>query len=215
VGKTLSSVECKIAAEDGEIIARGPNIMKGYFNKPTATREAIDEEGWFHTGDIGHFDSEGYLVITDRKKELLVLSNGKKVAPQPIENSLKASSFIEQAMVLGDNQKFVGALLVPAFDAVKRWATGEGLTLPAPTEWDAQEKLHSLFAAAVEEVNKALAQFEKIKQFSILPREFTQDHNELTPTLKFKRKVILEHFKEQVDKIYSSHVPEDAKKEAH
>ncbi len=216
VGKPIDGVECKIA-DDGEIIARGPNIMQGYFNKPEATREAIDGEGWFHTGDIGMFDSEGYLVITDRKKELLVLSNGKKVAPQPIENSLKASNYIEQAMILGDNRQFVGALLVPAFDAVKRWAAAEGgVTLGEPSTWDQNDKVRQLLTAEVEKVNKGLAQYEKVKQFAILDREFSQDKNELTPTLKFKRKIILEHYKDTVERIYSAAPPEDGgKKESH
>ncbi|MHB2019124.1 MAG: AMP-dependent synthetase/ligase [Candidatus Xenobia bacterium] len=203
VGQPIGGVEVKIA-EDGEIICRGPNVMQGYFNKPQQTREAIDPDGWFHTGDIGMFDSDGYLVITDRKKELLVLSNGKKVAPQPIEGELKKSSFIEQAMVLGDDRNFVGALIVPAFEALKRWAQSEDLGTLEREQLLAHPKVKQLYESEIEKVNKNLAQFEKIKQFVLLPEEFSQDKNELTPTLKFKRKVILEHYKTQVDQLYAA-----------
>jgi long-chain acyl-CoA synthetase len=201
VGNIVDGVECKIA-EDGEIVCRGPNVMKGYFNKQKETAEAIDPEGWFHTGDIGKLE-EGYLVITDRKKELLVLSNGKKTAPQPVENELKASPYVEQAVLLGDNRNFVAALLVPSTDAVKRWATQHGIPLPAREEWKNHEGIRRLLSEAVDKVNANLAHFEQIKQFAMLDRELTQDQDELTPTLKLKRRAVNEHFADVIDKLYA------------
>jgi long-chain acyl-CoA synthetase len=209
VGKPIDGVDCRIA-DDGEIICRGPNVMQGYYNKPAETREAIDEEGWFHTGDIGHFDEEGYLVITDRKKELLVLSNGKKVPPQPHENHLKASLYIEQAMLLGDNRQYVAALIVPAAAAIQQWATASGVTLPPQSAWNTHDGVRKLIQADVDKLNATLARYEQVKNFAILEREFTQDHDEMTPTLKLKRKLIKEHFMDTITRIYETPDPNPA-----
>lgn len=201
VGKPIPHVEIKIA-EDGEIIARGPNIMRGYFNKPEDTRAVIDSDGWFHTGDIGHLDKDNYLFITDRKKEILVMSNGKNVAPQPIENLLKSSPYIEQAMIIGDNRNFISALVVPSFTQVENWAKGQGIAAKGPALAN-EPKVLDFLTKHVEELCKDLSQYEKVKKIALVDREFSQDLGELTPTLKFKRRVILDRFKDKVEAIYA------------
>ncbi len=188
VGPLLPGVEAKIA-QDGEILTRSPSVMKGYFNHPEATAEAIDTEGWFHTGDIGEFDKDGYLRITDRKKDLLVLANGKNVAPQPIEALLKSSPLIEEAVVLGDGQSVVTALIVPNLAAVK------GLTGEDGTESDAVKKA---IKVEVDRLCKVLADYERVRRFALLDRGFSIESGELTPTLKVKRKVVKEKYAAQI-----------------
>jgi long-chain acyl-CoA synthetase len=185
---------------DGEICVKGPNIMKGYFNKPEATAEVFDAQGWFHTGDIGYVDSDGFLFITDRKKELIKTAGGKYVAPQPIENNLKVHPLVEQAVVIGDRRKYCVALLVPSFEGL------EGvLGRPLPTdlgELNNDPQVRSLFQAAVDEVNKDLGSWEQIKRFHLLPAELTQETGELTPSLKVKRRVVDEKYKSFIDAMY-------------
>ena len=202
VGKPMPGIEVKIA-EDGEIICRGENVMKGYFNLDEATKEAIDADGWFHTGDIGMFDPDGYLKITDRKKEILVMSNGKNVAPSPIENALITSPYIAQAIVIGDNRNFISALLVPNFEGLERWAKVEGLA-GNRAELAKNPRTKALLQAEVEKATVDFAKFEKIKEFIVLPEELSQDKGELTPTLKYKRRVILEHHKDAIEAVYAA-----------
>lgn len=201
VGKTIGYVEVKIA-EDGEILSRGPHIMAGYFNKPEATSEVIDDEGWFHTGDIGEMDSEGYLRITDRKKELLVLSNGKNVAPSPIEQAIKESPYIEQAIVIGDNKNFVSALIVPSYEGIKSWCSSQGLTSD-PAGLAADPKVYELLTQETVKACQRFSHYEQVKKIAVLPRELSQEAGELTPTLKVKRRVVNKHFKKEIDGIYS------------
>lgn len=202
VGTAIRDVEVKIAG-DGEILSRGPHIMLGYFNKPGATKEAIDAERWFHTGDIGELDREGYLRITDRKKELLVLSNGKNVAPSPIEQSIKESPFIEQAVVIGDNRNFVSALVVPSYEGMKAWCQSHG----APTEPAAMADDPQVVKLLMEETVRAcerFSHFEQVKKIAVLPRELSQQQGELTPTLKVKRRAVDSNFKDRIEAIYAT-----------
>lgn len=201
VGKPLKYNEVKIA-DDGEILAKGPNIMRGYFNRPEATAECIDADGWFHTGDIGRFDEDGYLVITDRKKELLVMSNGKNVAPQPIEQRLKESPWIEQAVLIGDNRNFISAVVVPTFDRLDPWAKEQGL--PSSREELAKHpRVYELIFGEVEKACREMSNYEKVKKIAILPAELSQDTGELTPTLKVKRRVVTEKYAQEIEGMYS------------
>jgi long-chain acyl-CoA synthetase len=209
VGKALPNVELRIAA-DGEILARGPNLMTGYYNKAAATAEAI-KDGWFHTGDIGTLDAEGYLRITDRKKDLLVTSGGKKIAPQPIENVLKQSPLIAEAVVLGDRQKYAAALIVPDFAALERRLRDLGRPPSSHASPAASERaelveradVRALYQEIVDGLNRELSQFERIKRIAILPREFSIDSGELTPSLKVKRKVVEEKYAAVIQGLYA------------
>ncbi len=202
VGKPMPDVEIKIV-EDGEILARGPNIMKGYFGNPEATAEVLDADLWFKTGDIGHLDDEGYLVITDRKKELIVNAYGKNIAPAPIENALKANRFVSQAMVVGDKRQFLSALLVPDFEAFATWATAEKIG-GSVAEQLAHGKSRALFQAEVDIVNAQLARYEQLRNFEVVPNDFTLEGGELTPTLKIKRRVVQQKYKDLLDKLYAA-----------
>ncbi len=200
VGKTIKAVELRIA-EDKEILSRGPHIMLGYFNKFEATQTAIDEEGWFYTGDIGQIDNQGYLSITDRKKELLVLSNGKNVAPTPIEQSIKESPYIEQVVLIGDNRNFVSALVVPSYERIAPWCAANGVELNPETMADDPRLLEFLTEIAVEAC-MSYSPYERVKKISILPRELNQEAGELTPTLKIKRRVVDKNFEDRIEAIY-------------
>jgi long-chain acyl-CoA synthetase len=202
VGHVVPGVEVSIAG-DGEILARGPNIMKGYWNLPKETAEAVDAEGWFHTGDIGEIDAEGFLHITDRKKELIVNAYGKNVAPAPIENDLKSSPFIGQAVVLGDRRKFLAALLVPEFDHLKGWARKNDIATGDIAALLANAKVRDLYKQEVAKVNAHLPGFEKIVAWDLLPQEFTLETGELTPTQKVKRRVINEKYGAVIDRLYT------------
>lgn len=202
VGKVIKDVTVKIA-EDGEICVKGPNVMLGYYNNPAATAEVIID-GWFHTGDIGELDKDGFLKITDRKKQLFKTSGGKYIAPTLIENKLHESPYIEQAMVIGEYQKFASALIVPAFAKLKEWCAENGVTFNSPAEVIKNEKVKQLIVAEVEKVNKNLAQYEKIKQPELLAAEWTVEGRQLTPKMSYRRKVIIEENKSLIDKIYSS-----------
>jgi len=202
VGNPMARIEVKIA-EDGEILSRGPNVMQGYFGKPQATAEAIDSEGWFHTGDIGHLDDGGFLVITDRKKELIVNAYGKNIAPAPIENALKASRWISQAVVIGDRRQYLAALIVPDFEVLAGWAAAE--RIPGTIEEQLQNpRLRALLQAEVEAVNEHLARYEQIRVWELVPTEFTLEGGELTPTLKVKRRVINTKYKTILDRLYAA-----------
>ncbi len=201
VGPAIPGVELKIA-EDGEILARGPNIMKGYFNMPEATAETIDGEGWFHTGDIGEIDEDGFLRITDRKKELIVNAYGKNVAPAPIENALKSSRYIGEAVVVGDRRKLLAALLVPDFEALAGWAAREGVEVGGHAEFLKQDRVRQLIATEIDAVNKKLARYQQIRIWELLPDEFTIETGELTPTQKIKRRVINQKYGDIIERLY-------------
>jgi long-chain acyl-CoA synthetase len=200
VGRAIPGVELRIA-EDGEILARGPNVMRGYFNKPEATA-AVLSDGWFHTGDIGRIDAEGYLTITDRKKDLLVTSGGKKIAPQPIEAVLKRSPLIGEAVVLGDRRKYAAALIVPEYAALERRLKDLGRPGGTREELSTRPDVLALYQEIVDALNRELSQFERIKRIALVPHEFTVESGELTPTLKVKRKVVEQRWKDQIEALY-------------
>jgi len=202
VGRPIPGVTVKIA-EDGEILTRGPHVMRGYYNKPEATREALDPDGWFHTGDIGELDAEGYLRITDRKKDLIVTAGGKKVAPQPIEGLLKLNKFISNAVLLGDRRKFPIALLVPNFDRLETWAHEAGLTWTTREELVALPQVETQLAAEAKKNLRDLAQFEVPKRFLVLARDFSIEGGELTPKLSVKRKVVEHNYADRIDALYA------------
>lgn len=201
-GPTIPGVEVKIAA-DGEILAKGPNIMKGYYKKPDATAEVIDADGWFHTGDIGELVEGRYLKITDRKKEIFKTAGGKYVAPQIIENKLKESKFIEQIMVVGENKKFPSALIIPSFVYLKDWCAIKGINYISNEQIIKEEVVINRIQKEVDALNANFGQWEQIKKFVLLPREFTIDEGELTPKLSMKRKAIMEKYNDKIELMYS------------
>ena len=209
VGAQVPGIEVQIA-EDGEILTRGPHVMKGYFNNETATAEVIDEDGWFYTGDIGIIDEDGFVKITDRKKNIIVLSNGKNVAPQPIESKLVQSPFISQILLVGNERKNLAALIVPNFDALKAWAsdsdTEGGIdTVDLPTLLETRE-VQQYIQSEIRSRLTDFADFEQVRRFTLLEKEFSQEADEMTPTLKLKRNVIIERYNDVIKGMY----PEDA-----
>jgi len=194
VGPPLSTVEIKLA-DDGEILIRGSSVMDGYYRLPEETAQALDSEGWFQTGDIGKFDGDS-LMITDRKKDILVLGNGKNVAPQPIENKLREQLHIAEAVLFGDSMDYVCALIVPDFDRLKSYAAQHGLGATDPVDLVGLEAIRGLIKSEVQSVNKGLADFEKVKRFELLNHSFSVDSGELTPSLKVRRKVVREKFQD-------------------
>jgi long-chain acyl-CoA synthetase len=207
VGTLIDHVEVNLA-EDGEILCKGPNVMMGYYKRPDLTAETIID-GWFHTGDIGvivdnaQHPANKFLKITDRKKEIFKTSGGKYVAPQPIENKMKESKWIEQMMVTGADQKFTGALIIPSFPALKEWCAENGIEFTSNEKMIKNEKVLSLIKDTVERYNQNFNQVEQIKKFELLPKEWSVDGGELTPTLKLKRKVILEKYRDAIERIYA------------
>jgi long-chain acyl-CoA synthetase len=206
VGRPIPGVEVKIA-EDGEILTRGPHVMQGYYKKPEATAEALEPEGWFHTGDIGIVDGDGFLVITDRKKDLLVTSGGKKIAPQPIENRLKTNKFFAEIVMIGNKRNYACALIVPNFDTLEKWAKATGLAYTDREELARKPEVAAHYKDLVTALTLDLAPFEKIKKVAVLPREFTLEAGELTPTLKVKRRVVEQNHKELIDALYGGGEP--------
>lgn len=202
VGRPISNVDVRIA-EDGEVEVRGPGVMRGYYNREDANRRAFTEDGWFRTGDVGHLDAEGYLVITDRKKELFKTSGGKYIAPAHIEQILRASAFISQAVLIGDHRKYPAALIVPDFAMLTSYARHKELDCVTPAEMCRNERIHNLISRQIDTVTERLAQFEKVKRFALLERELTVESGELTPTLKIKRRVIDERYRDVIEKLYS------------
>jgi long-chain acyl-CoA synthetase len=215
-GFPLSNVELKLAP-DGELLVRGPSVFAGYWQKPDATAgvpgdrssslgwnaECFDEEGWFRTGDIAHIDADGFLFITDRKKELLKTSGGKLVAPQPIENKLKNNILVAQAALVGDKHKFISALIAPNFIALEAWARQNGIPAASRAELVADSRVVALYNEIVREVNSTLAKFETLKRFSLVPDEWTQESGELTPSMKLKRRVISVQYAAAIDALYA------------
>jgi long-chain acyl-CoA synthetase len=201
VGPLIKNVEVKLA-EDGEICCRGDNVMLGYYKRPDLTSECIDKDGWFHTGDIGIWVENRFLKITDRKKEIFKTSGGKYVAPQPIENKMKESAFIEQMMVVGAERKFAGALIVPAMAHLNEWCVKNGIGNGDTKEMIRNPRVIELYKGIVEDYNKLFNHVEQVKKFELIPNEWNIDGGELTPTLKLKRKVIMEKYRDAIERIY-------------
>jgi long-chain acyl-CoA synthetase len=215
VGRTVQDVQIKIdtsewvpakprPAPEGEICYKGPNVFQGYWKNDQATKECFDADGWFHTGDIGYVDKDGFLFITDRKKEIIVMSNGKKVPPQAIENDLKIQPHIAQAMVVGDDRNYIAALLVPNWETLEKFCLENGIAREDRARLVADQRVVSLFEREVEAVNAKLSRYEQIKKFWILPSEWTVESGELTPSLKLKRRIILDKQKDGMRQLYPS-----------
>jgi long-chain acyl-CoA synthetase len=202
VGRGIPHVELRIA-DDGEILVKGPCVMQGYYHKPEETKQVLTPDGWFSTGDIGKLDSDGYLIITDRKKELLKTAGGKFVAPAPIENLLKTSRFISNAIVLGDKRKFVAALVVPDFGAIAAEAQKAGRELATPAQIASDPWVRELLSTEIERLTSSLAQYEKPKRFAVLDQDFSYAAGELTYTLKLKRRVIEQHYEDVIARLYA------------
>ena len=200
VGKPIPGIELKLAS-DGEILARGPNVMKGYYKKEAETREAI-EDGWFKTGDIGYLDEEGFLVITDRKKDLIVTSGGKNVAPQPIENLLKTNSYISNAVVLGDRKRFISALIVPNFEKLEEYAKVNSISYRERIDLVRDKRIVSFLKSEVDRATPNLASYERVKKISLLDRDFEIERGEMTPTLKVKRNHVEEKYRDLIEAMY-------------
>jgi len=201
VGPTIEGVEVKIA-EDGEILSRGPHIMKGYFNKPEMTAEVIDADGWFHTGDIGEMEEGRFLKITDRKKEIFKTSGGKYIAPQQMENKFKECKYIEQVMIVGEGEKFPAALIVPAFDELKKWADFKNISYNGNSDLVTHKEVLDKFEKEIEVLNQNFAQYEKVKKFHLTNSGWTIDSGELTAKLSLKRKVIIQKYKDVIAGFY-------------
>ncbi len=200
VGPPLDRVELRIA-DDGEVLARGPNVMMGYYRNPEATAECI-RAGWFHTGDIGRIDGDGYLTITDRKKEILVTAGGKNVAPQPIEALLKRDPLVAEAMLVGDRRPYVSAVLVPDAPTLEQRVAAAGIAPGGLDDLVGRDDVRALFQPIVDQANAELASFEQVKRFALLPAQFSIDTGELTPTLKLKRRVVMERWEDVIEGIY-------------
>ena len=202
VGKMLTHTEAKIA-DDGEILLRGPNIMKGYWNDDTATREAIDEDGWLYTGDIGKFTEKGNLKITDRKKYLLVTSSGKNIAPQPIEQLLCQSQYVDQCFILGDNREFCTALITPDFEQLKKLADTFGINYENESELISNEKLVKTIKNDIDRLQQDLAKYERVRKFSLLSKPFSIENGELTPKLSVKRHIVERNYSLMIEEMYN------------
>jgi long-chain acyl-CoA synthetase len=203
VGKPMPGVEIKIA-EDGEILAKGPNIMKGYYNDPSATSDVIDKDGWFHTGDVGMFDPQGHLMITDRKKHLFVSSGGKNIAPQPIESLFLQSKFIDQFVLVGDGRMFLSALIVPEFDILKSYAQNAGISFTVDSDLTRTEDIRKLYEKEIQRIQKDLPTYERVRRFELLPEQLTVERGEITPTLKVKRKDVEKKYATLIEKMYEN-----------
>ena len=203
VGKPIPTCEQKIA-QDGEILVRGPMVMLGYHHDEKATQKVISKEGWLATGDIGFIDEEGFLYITDRKKEIIITSGGKSIAPQPIETLFKPNPHIEHICVIGDGQRFIAALITLNDAAVKRWAEDNNISFENNTAMAHHSEVKALIQKGVEEVNQGLGTFEQIKKFEILEDPFSETTGELTPSQKMKRRIITEKYHDLIEHIYHS-----------
>jgi long-chain acyl-CoA synthetase len=205
VGKPLANVECHIA-DDGELLVRGPSIFKGYWNSPQESAKAF-EHGWFCTGDIGNIDTEGFLSITDRKKDLIKTSGGKFIAPQPIESKLKMSPLIAHPIVIGNGRKFASVIICPNFPALEQWAAEQGITFKSRDDLVSNAQVIAAYDSVVTGVNSELAHFETLKKFLVVPDDFTVAAGEVTPTLKLRRRTIEQKYKSQIDALYSGPAP--------
>ena len=212
VGRPLCNIEVRIAA-DGELLVRGPSVFKGYWNMPAETTAAFDGD-WFKTGDIGNLDADGYLSITDRKKDLIKTSGGKFIAPQPIENSLKSNRFIGEAAILGDRRRFPAVVIVPAFSALEDWAQQNGIAFQSRQELTAHPEVQALYENIVEQVNRNLARFERLKKVLVIPEELSIENGTLTPTLKLRRRNVEARYKNQIEQLYAEATPADTAQSA-
>jgi long-chain acyl-CoA synthetase len=201
VGKPLPNVECRIA-QDGELLVRGPSIFQGYWKK-SADEATIDKEGWFATGDIGRIDDDGFLYITDRKKELLKTSGGKLIAPQPIENKLKASVLVGNCALVGDRHKFASAIIQPNFAALEPWAKEHNIPADGRAKLVEDPKVRAEFQAIVDKVNETLANYETIKRFRLVSDEWAVDSGELTPSMKLRRRIITQKYAREIAEFYA------------
>ncbi|MCW5961760.1 MAG: long-chain fatty acid--CoA ligase [Pyrinomonadaceae bacterium] len=201
VGKPIRNVQIR-TADDGEIEVFGPNVMVGYFNKPEATREVFTNDGWLKTGDIGTIDDDGFLTITDRKKELFKTSGGKYIAPSPIEQLIKGSRYVNQVVLVGNERKFPAALIVPSFEDLEHFARSVDLKIESPAEFCSHPKILELFEAEIEKACERLSRYEKVKKIALIPEELTVEGGEMTPTLKIKRRVVNEKYSGVIDRIY-------------
>jgi long-chain acyl-CoA synthetase len=208
VGRALPGTEVRIA-EDGELLIRSETIFQGYYKDPEATAEVLGPDGWLKTGDIGEIDADGFITITDRKKDLIVTAGGKNVAPQNLENDLKTSKYVSQALVVGDRQPYIAALITLDPESVPAWAAERGLTTDLASLSQSDE-VRELIQGVVDGANAERSRYEQIKRFTILPRDFTMDDDELTPTLKLKRRVVADHFAAQLDELYAGETLNEA-----
>ncbi len=202
VGQTMPNLECRIA-EDGELLVRGPSIFKGYWNKPEATAAVFTDDGFFCTGDVGNIDSDGYLSITDRKRELLKTTGGKFVAPQPIENRLKVSSLIGFVALQGDRRKFISGIIAPNFPALEEWAQGQGIDTKARAALVRDPRVVARYQQEIDRVNHDLSPWEKVKRFRLVPDEWTPEAGHLTPSLKLKRRIIVDRYRDLIEDVYA------------
>lgn len=201
VGTTLPNVQVKIG-ENNEILVKGPTVMRGYYGRPEENEKAFTPDGWFRTGDAGLFDGEGALILTERLKDLFKTSNGKYIAPQAIESRLGEDRYIEQVAVIGDQRKYVTAIIIPAFDALKEYAHTKHIPFNSIEDLVENSEIRRFIAERIERLQKGLAGFEKIKRFTLLPREFTIENGELTNTLKIKRPAISALYADQIEAMY-------------
>ena len=201
VGTPMPGVEARIA-DDGEVLIRGPLVMGGYYKDPERTAEALDPDGWLHTGDVGVLDEDGYLRITDRKKELIITSGGKNISPALIEYHLQRHPLIGQACAIGDRRNYVTALLVLDAEAVRGWAAEQGITLADIADAARSPQVLAEVERAVTEANSHLARVEQVRRYAVLPREWTSDSGELTPTLKKRRRIITERYADEIEQLY-------------
>jgi long-chain acyl-CoA synthetase len=202
VGKPVPGVSVRIS-DDGEVLLKGPNVFDGYWRNEEATKEVIDDDGWFHSGDIGELDSDGFLFITGRKKELIVTAGGKNVAPNVLEDRLRSHALISQAMVVGDDRPFIAALITIDEEAFPRWAEEHGKEGHKIADLTDDPELRKEIEAAVEHANQAVSRAESIRTFKILPEDFTIEGGELTPTMKVKRRVVADKYEEQIEQVYT------------
>lgn len=203
-GKPIPQVEVRIA-DDGEILVRGETLMSGYYKSPELTAELIDSDGWLHTGDIGYLDEDDFLYITDRKKNILVTSGGKNVAPAPIENTLKLSKYIEDACVIGDKRKFISAIIIPNYENLKRWADNQQLQYSNQEELVNHPEIQAMMNSEIEQLQMEAARYEKVKKFILLAEPLTIEKGELTPSLKIKRKIVEKRFSDQIEQLYADY----------
>jgi long-chain acyl-CoA synthetase len=202
VGKALPDVEVKIA-DDGEILTRSPGVFKGYLNDPVATKATVDEDGWLHTGDVGELDADGFLRITDRMKDIIITAGGKNISPSEIENRLKVSPYVREAVVIGDRRKYVTALIGIELDTVGNWASRRGLAYTTYADLSTKDEVRQLIDGVVAETNAELAQVERIKRFTLIGKELDHEDGELTATQKVKRRAMAQRFEQEIEAMYS------------
>jgi long-chain acyl-CoA synthetase len=201
VGKVIPGVEVKIA-EDGEILAKGPNIMKGYYRMDAATAEVMDGD-WFITGDIGHLDDDGFLVITDRKKDIIVTAGGKNVAPQQIENVVKTNPYISNIVVVGDQRRFISALVIPEYEKLEEYAAFNKIAFESHADLAVNKQIISFIESEIDRMTPSLASYEKVKKIVLLDREFEIDKGEITPSMKVKRNIVEDKYSKEINKLYA------------